>query len=104
MLDRVRANCAAAGVLPTFFAAVFAEMGKVSRTVANPTTYTGYVNRNGQVVIRNTGLPGTDKNQSVYQLGCSQCGQVYGANGSDIHLRLCPQCQNGAKGLPYAYC
>jgi hypothetical protein len=23
----------------------------------------------------------------------------YGANGSDIHLRLCPACQGGASGL-----
>jgi hypothetical protein len=62
-------------------------------------TKSGYVNRNGQVVIRNTGLPGTDHMQMVYQLGCSACGHVYGANGSDIHLRLCPKCQGGAPGL-----
>jgi Zn finger protein HypA/HybF involved in hydrogenase expression len=66
------------------------------------TTTPGYVNRNDQVVIRNTGLLGTDKNQYVCQLGCSHCGHVYGANGSDIHLRLCPQCQSGAKGLEYS--
>ena len=65
------------------------------------TTQPGYLNRTGQVVVRNTGLPGTDKNQSIYQLGCSRCGHVYGANGSDIHERKCPNCQGGAKGLPY---
>jgi hypothetical protein len=65
------------------------------------TTTPGYLNRNGQVVVRNTGLPGTDKDQYVYQLGCSHCGHVYGVNGSDFHLRLCPQCQKGAKGLHY---
>jgi hypothetical protein len=32
------------------------------------TTKPGYVNRNGQVVTRNTGLPGTDHGQSIYQL------------------------------------
>lgn len=64
------------------------------------TTQSGHVNRNGQVVIRNTALPGTDHSQTIYQLGCSECGHVYGANGSDIHLRLCPQCQGGAPGLP----
>jgi len=63
------------------------------------TAQPGYVNRNRQVVVRNTGLPGTDHGQSVYQLGCSDCGHVYGANGSDIHLRLCPKCQGGAPGL-----
>jgi Zn finger protein HypA/HybF involved in hydrogenase expression len=63
------------------------------------TTQPGYVNRNGQVVIRNTGIPGTDHLQTVYQLGCSNCGHVYGANGTDIHLRRCPKCQSGAPGL-----
>jgi hypothetical protein len=64
------------------------------------TTSTGYINRKGQVVVRHTGLSGTDHGQSVYQLGCSHCGHVYGANGSDIHLRKCPNCQDGAAGLP----
>jgi hypothetical protein len=65
------------------------------------TTQTGYVNHRGQVVIRNTGLRGTDYGQWVYQLGCSVCGHVYGANGSDIHLRRCPMHDRGAPGLPY---
>ncbi len=68
---------------------------------AGPTTRRGYVNRNGQVVIRNTGLPGTDHAQLVYQLACSICGHVYGANGSDIHLRRCPLHDRGAPGLAY---
>jgi len=65
------------------------------------TTVLGYVNRHGQVVIRKTDLPGTDHGQKVYQLGCSICGHVYGANGSDIHLRRCPLHDRGAPGLPY---
>ena len=66
------------------------------------TTKIGFVNRNGQVVIRNTGLPGTDHNAKVYQLGCSHCGQVYGSNGTDIFDRKCPHhgCQKGERGLP----
>lgn len=97
VLDRVQSICQAADVLPAIFdAAVFEDYVKEA---LSPTTHTGYVNRNGQVVIRNTRQPGTDKNQYVYQLGCSHCGNVYGANGSDIHLRLCPGCQSGAKGL-----
>ena len=64
------------------------------------TTETGYVNPNGQVVIRDTGAPGTDKFQRIYQMACSKCGHNYGANGSDCHLRLCPKCQGGAEGLP----
>jgi PHP family Zn ribbon phosphoesterase len=63
------------------------------------TTKSGYVNRNHQVVIRNTGLPGTDKGQNVYQLGCSGCGEVYGANGTDIFERKCPKCGGGKEGL-----
>jgi hypothetical protein len=67
----------------------------------NRTTNVGYVNNNGQVVIRNTGRPGNLHGQTVYQLGCSHCGHVYGANGADIHLRNCPEHQGGAPGLPY---
>lgn len=65
------------------------------------TTETGFVNRNGQIVIRNTGKPGTDHQQCIYQLGCSKCGNVYGANGSDIHERKCPKCGGGEPGLDY---
>jgi hypothetical protein len=63
------------------------------------TTEPGYVNQRGQVVIRNTGYPGTDKNAKMYQLGCSLCGYVYGANGQDIFERRCPRCQHGEAGL-----
>lgn len=102
LLDRVQASCEAAGVLPTLFdAAAFDEMERTKPMKPSPTTRTGYVNRNGQIVIRNTGAPGTDNNQYVYQLACSHCGHAYGANGSDIHLRLCPKCQSGAAGLKY---
>jgi len=64
-------------------------------------TRPGYVNPREQVAIRNTGLTGTDHGQTVYQLGCSTCGHVYGANGSDIHLRRCPMHDHGAPGLRY---
>ncbi|MGA7220784.1 MAG: hypothetical protein WBX38_20885 [Candidatus Sulfotelmatobacter sp.] len=65
------------------------------------TTQIGFVNRNRQVVVRNTGLPGTDKNATIYQLGCSQCGHVYGANSADIFERRCPKHDNGKPGLPF---
>jgi len=68
---------------------------------AGYSTKTGFVNRNEQVVIRNTGLDGTDHGQKVYQMACAHCGQVYGANGSDCHLRKCPNCQSGARGLEF---
>lgn len=63
------------------------------------TTETGYRNRNGQVVLRKTNLPGNDHNQFIYVLQCETCGHEYGANGSDIFQRRCPHHDKGAKGL-----
>jgi len=73
------------------------------------TTNVGYRNKNNQVVIRNTGKLGNDHNQKIYELQCQNeqpgasgiCGNLYGANGSDIWQRKCPRCQGGAKGLGY---
>jgi hypothetical protein len=48
------------------------------------TTAPGYRNRNGQVVVRDTGSPGTDHMQRIYVLSCENCKAEYGANGSDI--------------------
>lgn len=63
------------------------------------TTTPGYVNGRGQVVLGPTGRPGTDYGQSIYVLSCERCAQVYGANGSDIHARRCPNCDGGAPGF-----
>ncbi len=71
----------------------------ILRAVGKGTTEPGYRNRNGQVVIRPTHLVGTDHYQYVYVLRCENCGQEYGANGSDIFQRNCPNCQGGAPGL-----
>jgi precorrin-8X/cobalt-precorrin-8 methylmutase len=65
------------------------------------TTAPGYQNRNGQTVLRSTGLAGTDHGQSVYVLQCGGCRHEYGANGSDIFQRRCPACQGGRPGLVY---
>ena len=64
----------------------------------NGTTVPGFVNPDGQEVIRNTGKAGTDQGQYVYELMCQHCGH-HGANGSDIHERKCPACQGGRPGL-----
>lgn len=64
------------------------------------TTTPGYVNRNGQTVVRRTSLPGNDHMQMTYVLKCGKCHCEYGANGSDIWQRRCPRCGGGAKGLP----
>jgi rubredoxin len=47
----------------------------------------GYFNPNGQ--------------QCCYKTECTICGYVYGTNGSDMHERRCPECQNGAPGIKY---
>jgi hypothetical protein len=65
------------------------------------TTRIGYENRNKQLVIEATDLPGNDYLQKVYVLRCGRCRNEYGANGSDIWQRRCPRCQGGARGLPY---
>lgn len=79
------------------------EPGGRNRTTAKPkTTRSGYVNRNNQVVLGCTGEPGNDHNQILYILQCNNCGARYGANGSDIFQRKCPQCGGGRPGLDWA--
>jgi hypothetical protein len=105
LMDHVQALCEAAGVLPCIFDAAafrYDDDQDAGDSTKSSTTLSGYVNRHDQVVIRNTGLPGTDHLQFVYQLGCTRCGHVYGANGSDIHERRCPSCGGGKPGLQYA--
>lgn len=65
------------------------------------TTRIGYVNRNEQEVVRATNLVGTDHLQKIYVLRCRQCGEEYGANGTDIWQRRCPRHQGGMRGLPF---
>ena len=57
------------------------------------TTEIGYVNKNNQ---RNNGRRSKSDNhynQWFYELECLNCGHKYNANGSDIWLRKCPNCQ-----------
>ncbi|GLC27769.1 DUF429 domain-containing protein [Roseisolibacter agri] len=70
------------------------------RSSAARTTQPGYVNRNQQEVLSATGRPGSDHNALTYLLRCQRCGNEYGANGTDIWQRRCPQCQGGAPGNP----
>jgi hypothetical protein len=65
------------------------------------TTTIGYINRHQQKVIRKTDVLGTDHGQVVYVLHCGVCDQEYGANGSDIFQRKCPQHGGGAPGLAF---
>ena len=66
-----------------------------------PTTQIGFVNANRQQCHGTFGVFGTDHNQYAYRIECLACGFVYGANGSDIAARLCPQCQGGTEGIQY---
>jgi hypothetical protein len=61
----------------------------------------GYVNRNGQICSGHRAKPGTDHLQHAYRVECGLCGHVYGANGSDMHERRCPECQSGVTGIDY---
>lgn len=102
VLDHVQGICERASVLPCVLDASafdYEDQGRGRRT-SRGTTQIGFVNPHGQVTVRNTGAPGSDHLQYVYQLSCSHCGCVYGANGSDIHERKCPACQGDRPGLP----
>lgn len=61
----------------------------------------GYVNSQGQRCCGHRGVPGTDHEQYAYKVECTKCGYVYGANGTDVHERRCPECQRGAPGIRY---
>ena len=66
------------------------------------TTAVGYVNPNGQEVVRPARRPGHEGARRLYVLRCTRpwCGQVYGATGSEIGRRKCPRCQGGRPGIP----
>jgi hypothetical protein len=71
------------------------------RSGDGPTTQIGYINGNRQMCHGTLGVYGNDHQQYAYRLECLLCGYVYGANGSDIAARRCPQCQGGAEGIQY---
>jgi 5-methylcytosine-specific restriction enzyme A len=62
-------------------------------------TERGFLNGNGQELLGPTGLAGTDHGQSIYVLRCRACGHEYGANGSDLAQRRCPNCGGGRPGF-----
>lgn len=68
---------------------------------SGPTTQIGFVNPNGQKCHGTLNVQGTDHLQVAYRLECLKCGFVYGANGSDIAGRLCPECSGGQPGIRY---
>ena len=72
-----------------------------SKTKDRGTTVPGFKNRNGQLVVRATSLPGNDHLQKIYVLQCGKCKTEFGANGSDIFQRRCPECGGGRPGLAF---
>jgi len=65
------------------------------------TTQIGYVNANNQKVHGTRKVAGTDNNQVAYKVECLECGEIYGANGSELYRRKCPKCQEGKNGIAY---
>ena len=61
----------------------------------------GYLNPNGQQCCGYCGVAGSDHGQYAYKTECTICEYVYGTNGTDMHERLCPECQRGAPGIGY---
>lgn len=76
-------------------------MKRELRSGSSKTTRIGYINKNGQENLGTFGVDGTDHMQKAYKMLCTLCDHVYGANGTDIHLRKCPACQDGRPGIPY---
>ena len=58
-------------------------------------TDVGYVNKNRQKNLGRTEKQAVRPYANIYQMCCEICGHKYFANGSDIHLKKCPQCQGG---------
>jgi hypothetical protein len=67
------------------------------------TTQVGYINRNRQKCTGHRGVAGTDHGQQAYRMECleTNCGHVYGANGTDVFQRKCPRCGGGKPGITF---
>lgn len=57
----------------------------------------GYVNKNNQKNNGRKCKSDTHFNQWFYEMECLDCGNKYYANGFDIWLRKCPECQVSKK-------
>ena len=61
------------------------------------TTDAGYINKNQQKNLGFVGVSETHYNQRFFQMECLVCGHKYHANGCDVWLRKCPNCQSAVK-------
>jgi hypothetical protein len=76
-------------------------MTAVFRSGKTETTKIGYENSNHQQCHGTVGVKGSDYLQYAYLLQCLDCGYIYGASGTDVAERKCPQCQRGEPGIRY---
>ena len=53
----------------------------------------GYINKNSQKNLGYRGISETHYNQRFFEMECLECGHKYMANGCDVWLRKCPECQ-----------
>lgn len=61
----------------------------------------GFVNTNRQVALKaDERFASNHAYAKPWRMYCLECDCIYGANSCDIHLRCCPNCQNGVPGLP----
>ncbi len=71
------------------------------RDGTGPTVQIGYKNKNNQLCCGTRGVAGNDHNVLSYKMECLDCGEIYGANGTDVWQRKCPNCQGGKAGIRY---
>lgn len=57
------------------------------------TTEAGYINKNNQKNLGCRGISETHYNQMFFEMECLECGYKYMANGCDVWIRKCPECQ-----------
>jgi hypothetical protein len=82
------------------------ELCEGFRDGTGKTTVRDFVNSNGQRCCGHRGVPGNDHGQIAYKMHCENpanpgCSHFYGANGSDVFQRKCPECQGGQPGIPF---
>ena len=66
----------------------------------NEITQEGYVNQNRQIALKeDSNFISNHDFAKSWKMYCLICDHIYGANSCDIHLRLCPNCQNGQPSL-----
>lgn len=61
----------------------------------------GTVNRNGQELVeKGTAKSTSHRFATIWRMRCSKCGNEYGSNSCDAHIRRCPRCSDGKPSEP----